>query len=80
MKVILKGKFLGTNDYCKKDENGNLTNEKVHVITLFDGENSVQINGVDGSALKFGDLVTLEVDVFAYKDRPGYWMRVHQNK
>ncbi len=79
MLVTIKGKFLSTNDYFKKDENGNLTNQKVNVITLFDGTGSVQINGVDGSALKFGDEISLDCDIYAYKDRPGYWLRVHQN-
>lgn len=79
MLVTISGKFLGTDDYWKKDENGNLTTQKVHVIKLFDGTDSVSINGVDGSSLKFGDEISLDVDIFAYKDRPGYWMRVHQN-
>lgn len=76
MRVILKGTFLSTNDYFKKDENGNQTNDKVHVITVFDGKDAVQVSGVDGSALKFGDEISLNCEIFAYKDRPGYWLRV----
>ena len=75
MKVILKGVFLGTDDYFKKDKDGNQTNEKVHVISIFDGKDAIQVNGVDGSALKFGDEVSLNCEIFGYKDKPGFWLR-----
>lgn len=76
MKAILKGKFLGTNDYHKKDEHGNETGEIVPVITIYDGKDAIQISGVDGSALKFGDDVSLNCEIYPYKDKPGIWLKV----
>lgn len=78
MRVTIKGKFLGLNDYFKKDEHGNMTSEKVRVISIFDGTNSIQINGVDGSKLNFGDEISIDCDIFAYKDKPGFWLRACQ--
>lgn len=76
MKVQLKGKFLATDNYFKKDENGNQTNEQVKVISVFDGKDLIKVSGVDGSALKFGDDVSLNCEIFAYRDKPGIWLKV----
>lgn len=76
MRVNLKGKFLGTDNYYKKDENGNQTNEQVKVISVFDGKDLIKVTGVDGSALKFGDDVSLICEIYPYRDRPGMWLKV----
>ncbi len=63
-RVIIKGKFLGTSNYFKKDEAGNVTSQLVHQINVFDGEDTTKIAGVDGSQLKFGDEVTIPCHLY----------------
>lgn len=76
MRVNLKGKFLGTDNYFKKDEKGNQTDELIKVVSIFDGKELIKVSDVDGSSMKFGDEVSLLCDVFAYRDRPGIWLKV----
>ena len=63
-RVIIKGKFLGTSNYYKKDDVGNVTSQLVHQINVFDGEDTTKIVGVDGSQLKFGDEVTISCHLY----------------
>lgn len=73
-RVIVKGKFLGTSNYHKKDDAGNVTSEVVHQINVFDGEETTKIVGVDGSKLNFGDVV--EVPCHLYINDYGPLFRV----
>lgn len=57
--VTIKGRFLCTKNYVKKDKAGNPTNEIVKQILVFDGEGAVKITDCDGGNLKFGDTVEI---------------------
>lgn len=57
--VIIKGRFLCTKNYEKKDNAGNPTGQIVKQILLFDGNDCVKVTDVDGSNMKFGDEVTV---------------------
>ncbi len=62
--VTIKGRFLCTKNYYKKDKAGNVTTELVKQILVFDGEGAVKIMDADGSNLEFGD--TIEVPCTLY--------------
>lgn len=63
-RVIIEGKFLGTSNYYKKDNAGNVTTELVHQINVFDGEDTTKIVGVDGTKLNFGDVVKVPCHLY----------------
>lgn len=64
-KVIIEGRFLCSKNYRKKDKEGNLSNDVVKQILVFDGDNAVKILDVDGSKLNFGDTVKIKCDMYA---------------
>ena len=68
MKMTLKGKFLDCKDYKKKDDTGKFTEEIVRQIAIYDGDNLLKIKNVDGSALKFGDVVSIDVMMYSSKE------------
>lgn len=63
-RTIIRGQFLCTKNYRKKDSAGNYTDEIVHQILVFDGENAVKITGVDGSAMEFGAVLEIPCDLY----------------
>lgn len=63
--MTVKGKFLCTKNYNKKDKAGNATDEIVHQILLFDGSDAIKIRNVNGGSLKFGDPVEVDVKVYS---------------
>lgn len=63
-RVIVKGRFLCTKNYEKKDSASNPTGQIVKQILLFDGNDTVKVSDVDGSSLKFGDEVTVNCDLY----------------
>lgn len=62
--VIIKGRFLCTKNYYKKDKAGNVTTEVVKQILVFDGEGAVKITDVDGSKMQFGDEVVVPCTLY----------------
>lgn len=62
--VIIKGRFLCTKNYVKKDKAGNPTNEIVKQILVFDGEGAVKITDCDGASLEFGDVVEVPCTLY----------------
>lgn len=62
--VIIKGRFLCTKNYFKKDKAGNVTTEVVKQILVFDGEGAVKITDVDGSKMQFGDVVEVPCTLY----------------
>ena len=50
-RVIIKGRFLCTKNYEKKDTAGNLTGQIVKQVLLFDGNDTVKVADVDGSSM-----------------------------
>lgn len=64
-RCTIRGRFLCTKNYPKKDKSGNLTGETVRQILVFDGDNAVKITDVDGSKLKFGDDISVVCDLFS---------------
>lgn len=62
--VTIKGRFLCTKNYFKKDKAGNVTNEKVFQILVFDGEGAVKITDVNGEKMQFGDVVEIPCTLY----------------
>lgn len=62
--MTLKGRFLCTKNYNKKDKAGNKTNDIVYQCLLFDGSEAIKVRNVNGANLKFGDPVEVDVKVY----------------
>lgn len=65
MRTTISGKFLCEKNYHKKGENGQLTDEVVHQILVFDGDDAVKIKNVIANGLKFGDDICIPVTVYS---------------
>lgn len=65
-RVTIKGRFLCTKNYNKKDSAGNYTNEIVHQILVFDGDNAVKISGIKvDDKMQFGTDLSVLCDVYS---------------
>ncbi len=64
-RCTIRGRFLCTKNYKKRDNAGNYTDETVYQILVFDGDNAVKITGVDAKDMKFGQEIEVLCDIYS---------------
>lgn len=65
MQVIVRGQYLSSGQKVNKN-----TGEVSPYAILYSGEDSVKVSNLDCRALKFGEPVEVEADLFVFDDKP----------